>query len=396
MYASDLLEAGMESNWAHERRFQQHLKKLKQIRKQPLSQPIPSSSPRTRGISFFEAERLESIKRENALLMRKLMSIAEGKVTRGNRKSLEPRSLNEYLRKKESDRIRMENEAFSRRLQEKEGFISKKKLDLSFFESQKYKRQISKTYILRSQVQGRNMVKPNPLTDSDSTGDLRTKRSPKAYQRTTDLSPLNMTLPVMEDGKGRNRMETKGELAVISGKKGENKGKMQGKTLQMSVLNQKKNQEKGQSEGNGSEKMPVLEKTEKEAPHQTPDKVVSQTEPVEIAEKNTSKEVKSVELKDEKPIPEPQKPETPPSKPVPEVSIPISPQPVPETAVINEENKANESHEIPAKPENEPELMEEVGEGRPEKEGEVEGQLPQDKPASDENPPEVIDPAPES
>lgn len=259
MHASELLDAGMEPTWAHERRFQLHRKKLQQIRGRsiaPATQPASTnrtSLPRLKALSYLEAERQEAIKRENALLMQKLVTIAEGKKQHKARRSLEPRSLNEYLRKKEEDRIKAENEAFSRRITEKEGEISKRKLDLSFFDSERYKRQISKTHILKSQLRA---VRLNPLTDSDSEAkgnssgrEQRTKRSPKAYQRPNELSPLNRTMPAIEPGKLQDRtMDTKGEVAVIvDGKKAKKRAKglnettearAQGKSLQTSVLTQ--------------------------------------------------------------------------------------------------------------------------------------------------------------
>lgn len=280
MYASELLDAGMEPTWAHERRFQLHRKKLQQIRGRslvPATQPVSAtrtSLPRLKALSFLEAERQEAIKRENALLMQKLVTIAEGKKLRKARRSLEPRSLNEYLRKKEEDRIKTENEAFSRRLLEKGGEISKRKLDLSFFESQRYMRQISKAQILKSQLKG---VRPNPLTDSDSetkgNGSAReqlSKRSPKAYARPNELSPLNRTAPVRElEGLREKAMDTKGEVAVlVEGKKTQRRakglnetaeGRMQGKQLQASMLTQplSKKTDKRATEATGSGRKPA-------------------------------------------------------------------------------------------------------------------------------------------
>lgn len=297
MYASELLDAGMEPTWAHERRFQLHRKKLQQIRGRslvPVSQPVSAtrtSLPRLKAPSFLEAERQEAIKRENALLMQKLVTIAEGKKLRKARRSLEPRSLNEYLRKKEEDRIKAENDAFSRRLMEKAGEISKRQLDLSFFESQRYKRQISKTQILKSQLKG---IRPNPLTDSDSeakgngsAGEQLTKRSPKAYQRPNELSPLNRTVPAMElAALQETAMDTKGEIAVlVDGKKTKRRakglnetteGRVQGKQLQTSVLSQplsKRTIEQSATESTARKPVPP-------APKSTTDKVTPKKSPV--------------------------------------------------------------------------------------------------------------------
>jgi len=223
--------------------------------------------------------------------MQKLVTIAEGKKLRKARRSLEPRSLNEYLRKKEEDRIKAENDAFSRRLMEKAGEISKRQLDLSFFESQRYKRQISKTQILKSQLKG---IRPNPLTDSDSeakgngsAGEQLTKRSPKAYQRPNELSPLNRTVPAMELAALQEKaMDTKGEIAVlVDGKKTKRRakglnetteGRVQGKQLQTSVLSQplsKRTIEQSATESTARKPIPP-------APKSTTDKVTPKKSPV--------------------------------------------------------------------------------------------------------------------
>ena len=53
-----------------------------------------------------------------------------------------PRSLNIGVRKKENDRIERENHAFAKRLFDKAGNLSKKRMDEDFFNHAKYKKQI--------------------------------------------------------------------------------------------------------------------------------------------------------------------------------------------------------------------------------------------------------------
>ena len=57
-----------------------------------------------------------------------------------------PRSLNVILRKKENERIERENQAFAKRLfaRQKEGSLSKKKMDDDYLNILKYKKQIQK------------------------------------------------------------------------------------------------------------------------------------------------------------------------------------------------------------------------------------------------------------
>ena len=55
-----------------------------------------------------------------------------------------PRSLNLGVRKKENDRIERENQAFAKRLFDKAGSLSKKKMDEEFFSHLRYRKQIQK------------------------------------------------------------------------------------------------------------------------------------------------------------------------------------------------------------------------------------------------------------
>ena len=57
-----------------------------------------------------------------------------------------PRSLNVGTRKRENDRVERENQAFAKRLfaKQRDGSLSKKRMDEDFFAQQRYKKQIQK------------------------------------------------------------------------------------------------------------------------------------------------------------------------------------------------------------------------------------------------------------
>ena len=55
-----------------------------------------------------------------------------------------PKSLNIGVRKLQNDKIERENHAFAKRLFDKSGSLSKKKMDEEYFNHMKYRRQIQK------------------------------------------------------------------------------------------------------------------------------------------------------------------------------------------------------------------------------------------------------------
>ena len=117
MHNSLLFNASKDASWINARRLQQHHKKLQEIRSRSV-QALPTTSLRhsLKGISYLEAERLYTIKRDNRLLMRKLVSIAESKGDRSKPGLGVLRSMNLAVRKREDDRIRSENYNLGKRL----------------------------------------------------------------------------------------------------------------------------------------------------------------------------------------------------------------------------------------------------------------------------------------
>lgn len=126
MHSSLLFNASKDASWVNARRLQQHHKKLQEIRSRSV-QALPTTSLRhsLKGISYLEAERLYTIKRDNRLLMKKLVSIAESKGDRSKPGLGVLRSMNLAVRKREDDRIRAENYNFGKRLVHIEGSPTK-------------------------------------------------------------------------------------------------------------------------------------------------------------------------------------------------------------------------------------------------------------------------------
>lgn len=151
MQAPRYVEANLETLRYRDRSLQLHQVKLQRIKeRQPSPNPL-DAKPRIRTVGYLEAERLESIRRENEALMGKLLSISEAKNLHKTLHSLEPKSLNTRYRREADARIRAENAALSRRLQAKSAMLSKKRLDLDYLQSSKYRRQISRTHLLKPQ-----------------------------------------------------------------------------------------------------------------------------------------------------------------------------------------------------------------------------------------------------
>lgn len=151
MQAPRYVEANVETLRYRDKSLQLHQIKLQRIKERQLSPSPPDLKPRIRTVGYLEAERLESIRRENEALMGKLLSISEAKNIRNALHPLEPKSLNTRYRREADARIRAENTALSRRLQAKSALLSKKRLDIDYMQSSKYRRQISKAHLLKLQ-----------------------------------------------------------------------------------------------------------------------------------------------------------------------------------------------------------------------------------------------------
>ena len=107
---------------------------------------IKDNKTKTKG--FLKSEKTAEINRENQILLNKLVEISSGKwstVVPAPKKVVKKKvetnkkSLNYERRKKEFERIERENMAIAQRLFNKQGSISKKKMDMDYNVNRKYK-----------------------------------------------------------------------------------------------------------------------------------------------------------------------------------------------------------------------------------------------------------------
>mmetsp|Transcript_62405 Transcript_62405/g.71581 ORF Transcript_62405/g.71581 Transcript_62405/m.71581 type:complete len:472 (+) Transcript_62405:106-1521(+) len=143
-------------NLAHyrERSYIKHREMLDKISLKQDKPRIDNSKPATyRHLdfkeSFLDREKKFYSRRHNQILLDKLVDVSQGKwssvrqmVSPTNVKG--PRTLNFYHKKKEAERIALENEAFARRLMDRGPVISKKKFDNEYRQQQRYRKQILK------------------------------------------------------------------------------------------------------------------------------------------------------------------------------------------------------------------------------------------------------------
>lgn len=121
-----------------------------------MSTKLNNNKVKTHG--FIKNEKNAEINRENQILLNKLVEISNGKwssvakvsKTATTTKKAKPvltgtkKSLNYERRRKEFERIERENMAIAQRLFNKQGSISKKKMDEDYGVHKKYKKQIQK------------------------------------------------------------------------------------------------------------------------------------------------------------------------------------------------------------------------------------------------------------
>ena len=134
-------DESLESRWYREHSIQIHKKRLEDIKARP---KFMTGSP----ARFSSVNRKKAFKdqtelfRENMILYDKLTQISERKRSPTNIKG--PKSLNIAIRKKEAERILLDNLEFVRRLTEKESFVPTKRLNHEYQLSEQYKKTISR------------------------------------------------------------------------------------------------------------------------------------------------------------------------------------------------------------------------------------------------------------
>mmetsp|Transcript_60270 Transcript_60270/g.82824 ORF Transcript_60270/g.82824 Transcript_60270/m.82824 type:complete len:142 (+) Transcript_60270:188-613(+) len=121
---------------------------------------------------FNDTEKNLYQNRENQILLNKLVDISGGKrmsnsiaLPKKNNQT-GPRSLNIAIRKKENDRIEKENHAIAKRLFEKPGSINRKRMDDSWNQHLKLKKQVCK---LKKPLPGIKLppIRPNMIANSE-------------------------------------------------------------------------------------------------------------------------------------------------------------------------------------------------------------------------------------
>jgi hypothetical protein len=162
MNAPTYIDKNLGKKRDEDKMMELHTKKLKEIQQRELkakkqenmemSTKIKENKKKVEG--FMKNEKNAEINRENQILLNKLVEISNGKwssVTKPPVKKVKKapvlpskKSLNYERRKKEFERIERENMAIAQRLFNKQGSISKKKMDEDYGVSRKYKKQIQK------------------------------------------------------------------------------------------------------------------------------------------------------------------------------------------------------------------------------------------------------------
>lgn len=157
MNAPTYIEKNLGKKRDEEKMMEMHTRKLKDIQKREkklkkaaesnYTEKIKENKTKTKG--FLKSEKTAEINRENQILLNKLVEISSGKWSSvapapkkvAKKKVAAPakKSLNYERRKKEFERIERENMAIAQRLFNKQGSISKKKMDQDYHVNRKYK-----------------------------------------------------------------------------------------------------------------------------------------------------------------------------------------------------------------------------------------------------------------
>jgi len=128
----------------HEMDYQKHIKRLESIKKPVKKQVVEEkdtvwrrtfSEVRVKHNQFQNNEKILSIDKNNQHLLDKLVKISRNQkppVTNLKTWNPHPGTLNTFYRKRELERIALENESFARRLISQQGCFNRKRLDQDF------------------------------------------------------------------------------------------------------------------------------------------------------------------------------------------------------------------------------------------------------------------------
>jgi len=139
----------------HENDLLKHYKKLTEIHKAEPKKKIDVEignkskiiESREKTLKFHNSEKALNIEKENELLLGKLVEISRKKkpnLLPGKAENNHPGTLNGPSRKKEKDRIALENEAFARRLLSQQPSFNRKKLEVDYGKHNERVKQMSK------------------------------------------------------------------------------------------------------------------------------------------------------------------------------------------------------------------------------------------------------------
>lgn len=182
------------SAWGHDYAFNLHKQRLKLIKVKP-STRVNNSPPETkrymppkqRAQAFYEDEMSKTIQVDNQKLLSKLTWISNRKRTLSLtfREQSPPRSLNFVSRKREAERILIENHSFMRRLSDKPSSVSLRKFNDDYERSIKYKANASRMNF--------NLVGKNPSIMSKMGSKLPPLTEQTGVKKNRSISPKRET-----------------------------------------------------------------------------------------------------------------------------------------------------------------------------------------------------------
>lgn len=221
MNAPTFIEKNLGKQRDIEKQMELHNKKLKEIqdrdskKKKVVNDKNMSSKlkdNKTKTHVFMKSEKTAEINRENQILLNKLVEISNGKWSSVSKapkvvKKKEPvnkKSLNYERRKKEFERIERENMAIAQRLFNKQGSISKKKMDEEYGVNRKYKKQIQKLEPSAKPVEKKKGAGGKGEKDEDNKEEAAPNTTEKPHDKAETKKPSSADQDDKSDDKNND------------------------------------------------------------------------------------------------------------------------------------------------------------------------------------------------
>lgn len=285
--------------------YEKHMKRLQSIKKPSAKLAVKEKDKeyrstfgefRSKHIKFHINERIAEIDKDNQTLLNKLVKISRSQKpplfdnsTMNNWTN--PKTLNTYYRKRQLEKIALENESFAKRLISQNGSISVKKLDDDFGKHLEFKKQVQKVVL----TSPKTVQTLSPIR-SPYSGEKETKAKPFKIKkkRKSKKNKTEMNYTIQPPQETLETAEHHYKTVATEGPEGENEGKGAHTAREVYQTLEAQENELENLKREDAEK-PEQEEKQENTPKQESQKEISGSEPQSSRKKTEAKSQEDIQ-----------------------------------------------------------------------------------------------------